>query len=291
MPLTLVTPLKEALTESSHYHCNCWAIERSDGFSFACTDHNERLTVAGYGFVFEPAGGWGSSARERQTTLQDENLEIQGVLSSESITDADLWAGKFSNASITHLLVDWRVPQYGPISVSTYTLPGVSYTSESWQGELVGLTGKLKPKVGSSHTRNCPYDFGDTATCKVDLGALSYYDIRVASVTNKYTFTAYNSDIPGSLGDDFFNLGKLSWSTGPNAGAVASVQDYTDSTRGFILNGSAPFAISVGDTFHVSRGCDKRVSTCNGYSNIDNFGGSPFLPGTDSLVQRADQRR
>lgn len=284
----MTSPLKDSLATSAHYHCNCWVLIRPDGFSFAYTDHNERIQLAGYGYVFEPSGGWQQSARQRQTTLEDENLEILGVFNSDAITDADLFAGRYNKSLIMHFFVDWRVPQYGPISISRYSMPTVSFTGEFWKAEIIGLTGELKPKIGNIHSRNCPYDFGDPDTCTVDVGALSYSDIRVAVVVSRSSFRANVTDLPSTV-DDKFNLGKLIWTSGNNTGFVTEVQAYTDATRGITLQLSTPFDIVVGDEFDISPGCDKRTVTCNVYSNIVNFGGSPFMPGTDILVQKADQ--
>ena len=286
----MTSPLKDSLATSAHYHCNCWVLVRSDGFSFAYTDHNERIQLAGYGYVFEPSGGWQQSARQRQTTLEDENLEILGVFDSDAITDADLFAGRYNGSIVIHFFVDWRVPQYGPISISRYSMPTVSFTGEFWKAEIVGLTGELKPKIGNIHSRNCPYDFGDSGTCTVDVGALSYSTVRVATVVSRSSFRGHSVDLPSSLGDNYFDLGMLVWTSGNNTGFVTEVQEYTDATRGITLQLSTPFDIVVGDLFGISPGCDKRTVTCNAYSNIVNFGGSPFMPGNDILVQKADQR-
>ena len=298
MSLTLTSPLKDSLATSAHYHCNCWALEREDGFTLAFTDHNSDITLGGYGYLFKTSGGWAQSARQRQTTLEDENLELVGVFESDSITDADLYAGRYNQCKILHFFVDWRVPEYGPISKSTYSISSVTFTGENWEAAIVGLTGQLKPKIGNIHSRNCSFLLGDSATCGVDLGALSFYGVRVATVIdaagaldplNRANFTAYNSDLP-TTAEDWFNLGVLTWVTGNNAGVTSEVQNYIQSNRRFALQLSVPFVIQVGDTFDLSPGCDKRLTTCNTkFSNSLRFGGSPFMPTTDALASHAAQ--
>lgn len=293
MSLTLTSPLKDSLETSSHYHCNCWSIVRQDGFALAFTDHNSRISLAGYGFVFEPSGGWSQSARQRQTTLEDENLEIMAVFSADAITDADLYAGRYDQATIVHYFVDWRVPEYGPISTSVYSMPTVTFTSESWQAEVVGLTGQLKPKIGNSHSRSCSFLLGDADTCGVNLGALSttIIGVRVNAAVDRANFDAYDSDIPATGANDTYNLGTITWTTGLNSGISSEVQDYTDTGRVFSLQLSVPFTIQQGDRFDLTVGCDKNLTTCNTkFSNAVKFGGSPFMPGTDALVQTASQR-
>ena len=254
--------------------------------------------MGGYGYLFKTSGGWAQSARQRQPTLEDENLELVGVFDSENITDADLYAGRYNKCKILHFFVDWRVPEYGPISQSTYSISSLSFTGETWQAEVVGLTGQLKPKIGNVHSRNCSFLLGDSATCGVDLGALSFYGVRVATVIdadgaldplNRGNFTAYNSDLP-TTAEDWFNLGVLTWVTGNNAGVTSEVQNYAESNRTFSLQLSVPFVIQVGDTFDLSPGCDKRLTTCNTkFSNSLRFVGSPFMPTTDALASHAAQ--
>jgi len=293
--LTLPSPLKDSLATDAHYHCNCWTLTRTDGLVLSFTDHNTSIKLGGYGYNFQPLGGWQQTARQRQTTLEDENLDLVGVFSSDAITDEDLYAGRYYGAELLHFFVDWRVPEYGPISTSRYFISTVTFTGESWKAELVGLTGQLKPKIGNTHSRNCSFLLGDSATCGVDLGSLSYYDIRVADVTTwglpRAKFSAYNVDLPASLGDDYFNLGQITWSSGRNEGLTSEVSDYVESGRDFVLQLSTPFDIAVDDTFSLSTGCDKRLTTCDSkFSNSGNFGGSPFMPGTDAQVANANTR-
>ena len=246
--------------------------------------------VGGYGYNFKSQGGWSQSARQRQSTLEDENLELIGVFDSEAITDADLYAGRYDGCSITHFFVDWRVPEYGPISMSSYSITSLAFTGETWQAEVVGLTGQLKPKIGNIHSRNCSFKLGDSATCGVDLGGLSFYGVRVETIVDRGNFTAYNPDLPTTAAD-WFNLGTITWVTGDNRGVVSEVQDYSEGARTFSLQLSVPFTIQQGDTFDLSPGCDKRLTTCNTkFSNSLRFGGSPFMPSTDALAQSASQR-
>jgi uncharacterized phage protein (TIGR02218 family) len=49
-----------------------------------------------------------------------------------------------------------------------------------------------------------------------------------------------------------------------------------------------PEAISVGDTFVVTAGCDKRFATCRDrFSNTVNFRGFPHIPGNDFVISVA----
>ena len=230
--------------------------------------------------------------------MEDENLDLLGVFDSEAITDADLYAGRYAQCRILHFFVDWRVPEYGPISKSTYSISSVTFTGENWEAAIVGLTGQLKPKIGNLHSRNCSFALGDPDSCGVDLGALSIAGVRVSTVIdaddtvnplNRGNFTAYNADIPGIV-DDYYNLGTITWVTGNNAGLTSEIQNYVDANRKFALQASVPFLIQQGDTFDLSPGCGKTLTICDTkFDNSLRFGGSPFMPTTDALTQHAEQ--
>lgn len=288
--------MKDALAASGHHHCNCWTVRRKDGISYSLTDFNEKIEIAGYPYLFVP-GGFDQSARQRQTTMKDENLTLAGFLSSDLITDTDIYAGLYEDATIQHLFVDWRVPEFGPISKSDYLISGLKFTGEIWEAELTGLTSKAKPKVGYSHTRSCPHDLGESSVvsgvemkCGVDLPSLTVFDVRVSStITSRSDFRANINDISSGPGDDYYNLGLIVWKTGANAGVESEVQDYVEATRQITLQTSVPFDIAEDDEFDISPGCDKGISTTHGcntkFSNSAQFGGDPFMPGTDRLFR------
>ena len=84
--------------------------------------------------------------------------------------------------------------------------------------------------------------------------------------------------------DGWFVEGQLSFVTGKNAGAVATIK--TDQTKGLrrIIEvwEDLRHPIDLGDIVRVSAGCDKKQSTCkNKFSNILNFRGFPQMPGDD----------
>jgi hypothetical protein len=55
-----------------------------------------------------------------------------------------------------------------------------------------------------------------------------------------------------------------------------TIQGVSGST--FNLYSLLPFVPSAGDAFVVSPGCDKQTATCQLFSNLVNFGGTPYIP-------------
>lgn len=48
--------------------------------------------------------------------------------------------------------------------------------------------------------------------------------------------------------------------------------------------------IAVGDTFTITRGCDKTPETCKSFANYKNYGGFPDVPGMDAILKTPDYR-
>lgn len=80
---------------------------------------------------------------------------------------------------------------------------------------------------------------------------------------------------PGGSGT--YTLGLLTMTSGDNNGFKRLVSTWDGSARFQLLN-PFPYPLAAGDTFTVTAGCDKRLSTCQAFANEDNFGGYPFIP-------------
>lgn len=97
-------------------------------------------------------------------------------------------------------------------------------------------------------------------------------------------FTASGLD---AFADGWFTGGKLTCSSGANAGAAMEVKIHrAAATVAIELWQAMPQPIAAGDTFTVTAGCDKRFATCRDrFTNGLNFRGFPAIPGNDFLIQ------
>ena len=82
--------------------------------------------------------------------------------------------------------------------------------------------------------------------------------------------------------DNFFDMGKIEFLTGANAGVVRSVRDYVAGR--VVLGFPLRQAVAAGDTFTIWKGCDKRLVTCTAYGNEANFRGFPHMPKKEASV-------
>lgn len=256
--------------------CTCWQLSRADGIAFLVTDHDQPVSLDG--FLYSPAGGFNSTAIHRDSSMKNRNREFSGVLEIEAITNADLKAGLYRDQQVIEFLVDWEHPERGAIYQNVYWIENTTYTGETWNISLLGMTGWLRREVGDRYDRICRFSVGDDM-CGVDVVGLSQNGTVASIVSGKLAFTATGLTQP----DGYFTDGLLTWTSGLNSSLPFEVQTWASSTITSWLQ--TPYPIQVGDTFNVQPGCDRLVNTCiNRFNNIARNGSFRYMPGTDRML-------
>jgi len=267
------------MKQGCHCLATCWKIERADGVIFYFTDSSVSVDLGGH--TYTPVGGFDASARQTKSTLSGENLEVVGIISSDAITADDLRAGLFREAKVTETLIDWRYPWAGAIATCIYWIAETRFTEERWEAQVQGLTRWLDPLIGGVYTRNCRHKLGDNL-CQVNLAAYTESGAVASIVTAKFSFTTSS---PLSAAAPAFDYGKLVWTSGDNNGVTSEIKKETGNST-LELQLPTPFDIKIGDSFDATQGCDKLVDTCKTrFSNFDNYGGFPLIPGNDKMMQ------
>lgn len=274
----------------THRLATCWKIVRTDGATLRFTDHNAKLSVSLAGpdspttaEVFTPVGGIRASARGAGAD-GDANFQAIGAISSASITEEDLRAGRYRNARVTEYLVDWLYPWVGPLATSVYFIAETSYTREEWRASLLGLSHRLRHPTGDVYTKTCRADLGDD-DCKFNLATQTVSGKTVSSVVDaRRVFRTSSASLNATAG--WYAQGTLTWTTGANAGLKSEVKVYSGSPNYQIeLQQRMPFPIAVNDQFTITAGCDKSFPTCKAkFANGLNFQGEPKMPGNDALL-------
>jgi uncharacterized phage protein (TIGR02218 family) len=273
----------------SHEWCELVRITRKDGFSLRMTSHDKQLMHQG--LLYEPLDSAQHSNERRETGLKDANLQLFGALSSSTITNADLAAGKYDGAEIIQRVVNWRHPERIYYEAQKW-LVRCYWDGAGWKADIVGhtkwLTQPAAGRFGGTYSVTCPYKLGDAATCKKDISAL----IRTSTVSSVIAGTTQFRGTAGTwtsppFADDYFKEGEIIWTSGANSGLVSPITAYTDATREVILLIPTPFTIAVGDAFTAKPGCDGTRTTCIGkFSNLANFGGvGVFSPGSSPAME------
>lgn len=265
--------------------CTCWIITRTDGVIFRFTDLDIPLSVEGN--TYSPAIGYNRTAVSNSSDMSVDNMDVDGILDDETITEVDMRAGKFDYARINIFVVDWMHPTRGIMRMRRGWLGEVMITpGGKFRVELRGMNQAFSQQVGESFTPECRADLGDSR-CKVPIESAAYMrEGSVLAVASRRQFTVTITDPdPRATDPGWYVGGVLSWLTGDNVGRNIEAKTW-DGVNVLELFLSMPYPIKAGDTFRIRPGCNKMRTTCiNKFDNIVNMRAEPFIPGQDLLGQ------
>jgi uncharacterized phage protein (TIGR02218 family) len=259
----------------------CWKLSRRDGVVMGFTDHDRDLIVGGV--TFRAGTGFSSSEAVSRFDLSVDGAEISGALADDSLTDADLAAGRYDAAQVETWLVDWSDVSL-QVLIARGRLGEVRREGQAFVAELRGLADLLSQESGRLYTARCGADLGD-ARCKVDLTNPAFRGTgAVGGIEGTSIFVASGLD---GFADGWFSLGRLTWTGGANNGLAVEIKQHrlVAGHARLTLWQAMPEAVAVGDAFTVTAGCDKSFATCRArFANTDNFRGFPQIPGNDFLL-------
>jgi uncharacterized phage protein (TIGR02218 family) len=263
--------------------CWCWRVTRTDGAAFGFTDHDRDVTFDGT--TFHAATGFTATQAKESVGLNVDNLDADAAFQSEALTEADLAAGLYDDALIELWRVNWADPSQF-VLIRKGSLGQVKRKEGAFTAELRGLAHYLNEQTGRTFTYICDAQFGD-GRCKINLAAGFTGSGAVASVIDQHSVTV--TGLSG-FAANFFANGLLTWTSGANEGVKMEVQrhapDFDDANATIVLWHDMPRAITQGDAFTVTAGCDKLATTCQGkFNNIVNFRGFARIPGDDMMLR------
>jgi uncharacterized protein (TIGR02217 family) len=85
--------------------CYCWRIARRDGLVLGFTEHDENVVYAGT--TFQASSGFTAPQIQQCLGLSVDNFTASSALSSLSITETDLLAGRYDDATVELVWVNW----------------------------------------------------------------------------------------------------------------------------------------------------------------------------------------
>ncbi|AGK58085.1 hypothetical protein HYPDE_32053 [Hyphomicrobium denitrificans 1NES1] len=262
--------------------CWCWRVARRDSVVMGFTDHDK--TLAFDGTTYEAASGFTASDIKNSLGLAVDNLEVTGALSSASLTDGDLAAGRYDDARIEIYRVNWSDTGQR-VLMRSGSIGEVRRSGTGFTAELRGLAHYLQQPKGRLLQLTCDADLGD-ARCKVDLSSPTFRGtgtIIMASSARRFTVSGL-----GGFENGFFSRGLFEFTSGASEGLKIEIKSHMKlaATDVIELWVDAEGPLAVGDTFVVTAGCDKRIETCKArFSNVINFRGFPSMPGNKFLTQ------
>ncbi len=263
--------------------CWCWLVTRSDGAVLGFTDHDRALEVAGV--ACEPQSGLASGPVRCETGAPARGAAF-GALHSDAIQAADIANGLYDGAEVRVMRVNWQSPDQA-VTVFTGEIGEIARAGAGFEAELTGLSARLNRRIGRVFARTCDAELGDHR-CGVDLDTPTFTGSGVvaeALADGIITASGLDGFAPGWFGE-----GRLTWTSGANAGARSRVRVHAvagDLAR--LELARTPFhPPQAGDGFNVSAGCDGQAVTCRAkFNNFINFRGCPHLPGNDVLLRHA----
>jgi uncharacterized phage protein (TIGR02218 family) len=260
--------------------CHLWRVERRDGQSFGFTDHDLDLSVDGQ--VYRADTGLTARALQQTTGLSVDNTEAVGALSSVSVSEADLAAGRFDRAAVSAWMVNWA-DLTQRVCLFRGTFGEVSRVDGTFRAELRGLTEPLNQPQGRTFQRLCSAILGDQK-CRFALETPGYSsEIVVTADTDR----SFSFDGQGGFADRWFERGRLIVLSGDATGlfGVIKVDRLDADSRIIELWETLPITVKAGDRVRIEAGCDRMPGTCRRkFNNLPNFRGFPHIPGEDWIT-------
>lgn len=268
------------MAEEVYAAAYCWRIDRTDGVSFGFTSHDQDLVLDG--IICEAATGFTPTAVDTSDSLSVDNLDVDGVLTSDRITENELAGGVYDFAKVTIYLVNWKNRSDPKFILREGTIGRLRYGRTGFTAEIRGLTEAYQQKAGGVYQKTCRATLGDEK-CKINLANYTATGMVTAVISD----TEIMTNVIAS--DGAYDYGYLRWTSGDNLNTTVEVKTYTaDGTMEVYL--PTIWQPQVGDTFTLVAGCDRNLSTCmNRFNNLLNFRGEPYVPGNDYQTSYATQ--
>ena len=280
---TIPTDLQAHLELTSTTLSLLWRITRSDNVVMGFTSHDRDIVYNNT--TYKASTSFDSSTFESSVGMQVDNLNIASILNSDDITDDDLRRGVYDSARVDIYLINFSSPQDGVAHLFRGFLGETKLTKLGYNAEILGLTSKLETKIGQLYSPLCRVNLGSDA-CKVATSSFTETG-QVTSVISRQKFS--DSSNTGQE-DDWFSQGLITFTSGDNDGKSYEVKSYIQSSGTIELYVAADFDVSVGDSYSIVAGCDKKFTTCQTkFNNAKNFQGEPHVPGNDFLIEPANR--
>src|SRR4051812_547044 len=159
---TLPPGLAAHLERGATTLCRCWKLARRDGAVAGFTDHDRDLVFNGVTF----AARTGLEAAEVASELGFAvgGGEVSGALVSAGITEDDLAAGLYDDASVETWLVNWQNTEER-LLLDVGSIGEMRRADGAFVAEVRGLMHRLDEERGRLYTVTCSADADDPKCC------------------------------------------------------------------------------------------------------------------------------
>lgn len=256
----------------------CWKLTRRDSTVMSFTNHNKDIMYNS--LLYKASTGFTPTAIAANSNLSVDNLDIEGMLDDSAIKDEDINAGLYDFAEIEIFMVNYTDLTQGVLNLRRGYLGEVRLSGSNFVAEVRGLMQNLAQEIGELYSPSCRAKLGDSR-CKINMEGYTVTG-TITSITDNRVF----EDSGRSEANNYFDYGKITFTSGNNSGLSMEVKTFIDNEINLVF--PMPYNIQIGDGYTMQAGCDKTLSTCIGrYNNVVNFRGEPHVPGIDKMLQTA----
>ena len=255
-----------------------WRIYRTDGVALAFSTHDRDLWFDG--ILHRAAPGLLPSAIRRTSDLTDDEAEVRGALSHDTITEGDIRSGRFDNARIQMGIVDWETLERHLLY--TGTIAALSQDGGGFSAHLRSAKADLDVDTVPRTSPACRARFCGPGCTLSSSRYTRRFEISGADQEN--------GTVTVSIGSvDLYLNGELRWIDGPHAGQTMHILNIHGGR--LVLDRTLVPGVRSGMRILLREGCDKTIETCaSRFANAANFQGEPHLPGNDLLAQYPQPR-
>ena len=256
----------------------CMLLTRADGNTYGFTTYDQPLTIGG--IVYEPAASFNPTDIASANNMDIDNLTVDGMLDSDTITEDELRAGYWDYAAFRIFQVNWSDLTQGQKKDRAGHLGEVKVHRQMFVAELLGMMEAYATSIIELTSPGCRASLGDSR-CGVNLAGSPSFTVTGTIVTGDTDFFTVH-DAARTEADGYFDEGvfTLHYPTG----------DLSYEVKAYLVGlwvTKTPWAYdATGIAYTMTRGCDRRFTTCRDtFNNAVNFRGEPWLRGPDALIQ------
>ncbi len=256
----------------------CLRLERLDGTILGFTSLDRDISFGG--LTYAATRGFIGSNVVGGHNLDVDNSEASGMLNSDNITAADLYAGLWDYCGFRLFEVNYRDLTQLSRKIRTGTLGQCNTDRAGFTAELVGLLQRYQTVLVDLSSVTCRASLGDSR-CGVTLGTYTVAG-AITSVTGQFQM----ADTGRSEANNYFSGGVITFTSGANNGIAREVKSFANTGGVIVLQVPFPYTVTAADAYTMHAGCDKTKATCIAkFNNIANMRAEPDLQGRDRLVQ------
>lgn len=260
--------LKKHLNSEVTTFATCWKLILKDDTVFGFTDCDKDLLIDDLFYLANT--GFNTSSIESSSDLAVDNLEIQGIVDNEMITEKDLLSGRYDHAEVFIFKVNYEDLSIGKINLRKGWLGEIRVDRNKFIVEIRGLMQALSNGIGKLYSPKCRANFGDKE-CKLCLKSFTKKG-RIELITGDSSF--YDATLKEDNG--YYDYGVITFSSGKNKGLEMEVKSHHESNIDLML--PMQYDITVNDEYFIIPGCNKDFFTCcNKFKNALNFRGEPHI--------------